>query len=84
MNSSEMACHTFSDPDFIILVGENFPNKQFIDCPLQIFLLKFSECHPDVRHMIVKQKFSQGTKISLAAALDLTFKNPDPMFTPRS
>lgn len=84
MKSPEMPSHAFSDPDFIILLGENFPNKQFIDCPLHIFPLKFSECHPDVRHMIAKQEFSQGTKISLAAALHLTFRSPDPMFTPRS
>lgn len=84
MNSYEVSSHAFSDTDFIILVGENFPNKQFIDCPLHIFLLKFSECHPDVRLMIAKQKFSQGTKISLAAVVSLTFRNPDPMFTPRS
>lgn len=63
MNSYEVSSHAFSDTDFIILVGENFPNKQFIDCPLHIFLLKFSECHPDVRLMIAKQKFSQGTDI---------------------
>lgn len=37
MNSSEMSSYAFSDPDFIILVGENFSNKQFIDCPLHIF-----------------------------------------------
>lgn len=37
MNSSEMSSHAPSVPDSIILVGENFPNKQFIDCPLHIF-----------------------------------------------
>lgn len=37
MNSSEMSPHAFAVPDSIILVGENFPNNEFIDYPLHIF-----------------------------------------------
>lgn len=62
MNISEMSSHAFSVPDSIVLVGENFPNKQFTDCPLHIFPSEVVRMPSRCQTQDTKLEIQQGKK----------------------
>lgn len=62
MNSSEMSSHDFSVLDSVALVGENFPNKQFIDCPFHIFPSEVVRIPPRCQIQDTKVEIQQGKK----------------------